>query len=44
LGYGDTNVYWLKAKPDKNEMEKGGYKLLKLLVENPHIPLSDLKK
>jgi len=34
----------LKAKPDKNEMEKGGYKLLKLLVENPHIPLSDLQK
>jgi len=34
----------LKDKPDKNEMEKGGYKLLKLLVENPHIPLSDLQK
>ena len=34
----------LKAKPEKNEMEKGGYKLLKLLVENPHIPLSDLQK
>ena len=34
----------LKAKPDKNEREKGGYKLLKLLVENPHIPLSDLQK
>lgn len=34
----------LKAKPDKNEMEKGGYKLLKLLVENPHISLSDLQK
>jgi pimeloyl-ACP methyl ester carboxylesterase len=34
----------LKAKHDKNEMEKGGYKLLKLLVENPHIPLSDLQK
>ena len=34
----------LKAKPGKNEMEKGGYKLLKLLVENPHIPLSDLQK
>ena len=40
-----TPVYaGLKAKPDKNEMEKGGYKLLKLLVENPHIPLSDLQK
>ncbi len=34
----------LKAKADKNAMEKGGFKLLKLLVENPHIPLSDLKK
>lgn len=34
----------LLAKPDKSEMEKGGYKLLKLLVENPHIPLSDLQK
>ena len=34
----------LKAKTDKNDMEKGGYKLLKLLVENPHIPLSDLQK
>ena len=34
----------LKAKSDKNEMEKGGLKLLKLLVENPHIPLSDLHK
>lgn len=34
----------LKGKPDKNEREKGGYKLLKLLVENPHIPLSDLQK
>lgn len=34
----------LKNKKDKNEMEKSGYKLLKLLVENPHIPLSDLHK
>ncbi len=34
----------LKAKPDKNAMEKRGYKLLKLLVENPHIPLIDLQK
>ena len=34
----------LKNKPDKNETEKGGYKLLRLLVENPHIPLSDLHK
>ncbi len=34
----------LKSKSDKNETEKGGFKLLKLLVENPHIPLSDLQK
>lgn len=34
----------LKAKPDKSEREKRGYKLLKLLVENPHIPLIDLQK
>ena len=34
----------LKAKTNKNEMEKGGFKLLNLLVENPHIPLSDLHK
>ena len=34
----------LKAKTDKNEMEKKGLKLLRLLVENPHIPLSDLQK
>ena len=34
----------LKTKTDKNEMEKGGYKLLRLLVENPHIPPSDLQK
>jgi pimeloyl-ACP methyl ester carboxylesterase len=34
----------LKGKPNKNEMEKGGYKLLKLLIENPHIPLTDLQK
>jgi pimeloyl-ACP methyl ester carboxylesterase len=40
-----TPVYaGLKSKADKNEMEKGAYKLFKLLVENPHIPLSDLKK
>jgi pimeloyl-ACP methyl ester carboxylesterase len=26
------------------KVEKGGYKLLKLLVENPHIPISDLQK
>jgi len=34
----------LKAKTNKNAMEKGGFKLVRLLVENPHIPLSDLKK
>lgn len=34
----------LKNKSDKNEMEKGGLKLLRLLVENPHIPLDDLHK
>lgn len=34
----------LKVKFNKNEMEKGGLKLLKLLVENPHIPLTDLQK
>jgi len=40
-----TPVYaGLKSKADKNEIEKGAYKLFKLLVENPHIPLSDLKK
>ena len=34
----------LKGKPDKNEMEKGGFKMLRLLIENPHIPLTDLQK
>ena len=34
----------LKSKTDKNEMEKNGLKLLRLLVENPHIPLTDLQK
>ena len=34
----------LKNKPDKNEMEKGGFKLLRLLIENPHIPITDLQK
>lgn len=32
----------LKEKKNKNEMEMAGYKLMRLLVENPHIPLSDL--
>jgi pimeloyl-ACP methyl ester carboxylesterase len=34
----------LKKKEDKNAMEKTGYKLLKLLVEQPHIALTDLQK
>ena len=34
----------LKEIRDKNEKAKSGYKLMKLLVENPHIPLSDLQK
>lgn len=32
----------LRQKKDKNEKEKNSYKLLRLLVEQPHIPLSDL--
>lgn len=32
----------LKNKSDKNEMEKRGYKLMRLLIEQPHIPLDDL--
>ena len=34
----------LKGKATKNEMEMEQYKLLRLLVEQPHIPLSDLHK
>jgi pimeloyl-ACP methyl ester carboxylesterase len=34
----------LKAKSSKNVQEKNSYKLLRLLVEQPHISLSDLKK
>jgi len=34
----------LKNKQDKNEKEKGEWKLMRLLVEEPHIPLSDLQK
>lgn len=34
----------LKNKPDKNEMENAGYKLLHLLVEMEPIPLTDLQK
>lgn len=33
----------LKTKTDKNEMEKAGYKLVRLLIEQPHIPLTDLQ-
>lgn len=34
----------LKNKPNKNIMEKAGFKLLRLLVENPHIPDEALHK
>jgi pimeloyl-ACP methyl ester carboxylesterase len=34
----------LKNKNDKNQVEKNGYKLLRLLVEQPHISLSELNK
>jgi pimeloyl-ACP methyl ester carboxylesterase len=34
----------LKAKSDKNAQEKAGWKLMRLLVEEPHIPLTDLQK
>src|SRR6185369_15887169 len=34
----------LKSKPNKTEQEKLQYKLFRLLVEQPHIPLSDLHK
>jgi pimeloyl-ACP methyl ester carboxylesterase len=34
----------LKNKSNKNAGEKTGWKLLRLLVEEPHIPLSDLNK
>jgi pimeloyl-ACP methyl ester carboxylesterase len=34
----------LKNKKTLNEQEKPGYKLLRLLVEQPHIPLADLHK
>jgi pimeloyl-ACP methyl ester carboxylesterase len=34
----------LKTKTDKNAQEKAGWKLLRLLVEQPHIPLTDLQK
>src|SRR5204863_347000 len=34
----------LKVKTSKTAEEKNGYKLLRLLVEQPHIPLTDLQK
>ena len=34
----------LKNKADKNEMEMSGYKLLRLLIEQEPISLSDLQK
>jgi pimeloyl-ACP methyl ester carboxylesterase len=34
----------LKNKSNRNAQEKAGWKLLRLLVEEPHIPLSDLNK
>jgi pimeloyl-ACP methyl ester carboxylesterase len=33
-----------KAIPDKNAMQKSAWKLLRLVIEEPHISLSDLKK
>lgn len=36
----DYNV--LKEKTDKTEIEKSGYKLLRLLIEQPHISLTEL--
>ena len=34
----------IKDKKDKTEEEKHQYKLFRLLVEQPHIPIADLKK
>ena len=34
----------LKAMPAKNAQQKNNYKLLRLLIEQPHIPLNDLHK
>jgi len=34
----------LKSKPEKNDMEKNGFKLVRLLVEQPNIPSSNLQK
>lgn len=35
---------WLKNKKTLTDQEKGPYKLFRLLVEQPHIPLADLNK
>lgn len=34
----------LKNKPEKNEAEKTGYKLVRMITEQPHIPVTDLQK
>jgi pimeloyl-ACP methyl ester carboxylesterase len=34
----------LKNKKDRTEMEKTGWKLVQLLLDNPHIPLTDINK
>lgn len=34
----------LKTKENKNPFEKTSYKLFRLLVEQPHIPLTDIRK
>ena len=34
----------LKSKANKNEMEKNGYKLLRLICDEPHIDVSELQK
>jgi len=34
----------LKNKADRNEVENGGYKLVRLMIEQPHISLKDLQK
>jgi len=34
----------LKNKADRNEVENGGYKLVRLMIEQPHISLNDLQK
>jgi pimeloyl-ACP methyl ester carboxylesterase len=34
----------LRDKTEKNEQEKAGWKLTRLLIEEPHIPITDLNK